>query len=50
MVFDNRILYCRDSLILLFLPLPLPDIVLFVPLSMMNVHVLMWVHSIQFGD
>ena len=33
-VFDNRILYSRVSLILLFLPLPLPDIVSFVSLSM----------------
>ena len=33
-VFHNRIFVSRDSLILLFLPFPLPDIVLFVPLSM----------------
>ena len=33
-VFDNHILYSRASLILLFLPLPLPDLVSFVPLSM----------------
>ena len=34
MVSDNGILYSRASLILWFRPLPLPDIVSFVPLSM----------------